>query len=409
VTFRQTILTCMLVVGLSAAAATADGAIIRLHSSATVDKPLIHLGDIADIYDDDEQAAARLQAITLSTSPIPGNSTRLKLDQIRSRLHKFDVAVGALEFQGSSIVLVTRRGQLPVTVGAGPRTTLATDQPRDLKSRPFSRTGLAERPTATVRTISSLHNITTADIRLVEAVVHDLVRDYLAEWAPDWGTPIIRPMLVISTVPPILSARSGNLKIVSGKVLDEGIFLLNILVPTGEPPAARTASGSDGTSTASATTTVQVRVRVTRRPKVLAARRVIAQGQVIREADLEWKEVDSLRNGASDPATVVGMEARRTIRQGDFIQVNTVKPPTLIQRDELVKVAVRFGSVRVTRDFKARRSGILNDIIELIPVNKSDRTTLLARVTGTGQAEPLNRDSDADEAESQIRLTVNTR
>lgn len=408
-TSQQTILGCILAAGLSVAAATADGAIVRLHSSVTVDKPLIHLGDIADIYDDDERAATKLQAITLSTSPIPGNSTRFKLDQIRSRLHKFDVAVGALEFQGSSIVLVTRRGQLPVAVGATPRTTLATTADRTLKSRPFARTGLAERSTVPVRTISSLRNISTADIRLAETVIHDLVRDYLAEWAPDWGTPIIRPMLVISTVPTILSARSGNLKIVSGKVLNEGIFLLDVLVPTAEPAATRVASGSDSASTKPASTTVQVRVRVTRRPRVLAARRIIAQGQVIHEADLEWKEVDSLRSGASDPATVVGMEARRTIRQGDFLQASTVKPPTLIQRDELVKVAVQYGSVRVTRTFRARRSGILNDIIELIPLDKSDRTPLLARVTGTGQAEPLDRDSDADEAEPRIRLTVNTR
>lgn len=401
------ILAGIVAAGLSGVAATADGAIIRLHSSATIDKPLIHLGDVADIYDDDEQAATRLKAITLSTSPIPGNSTWLKLDQIRSRLHKFGVAVGALEFQGSSIVLVTRRGQLPIPVSAAPRTTLATDQPRDLKSRPFSRTELAERPTATIRTISSLRSISTADIRLAETVIHDLVRDYLSEWASDWGTPIIHPLLAVPTVPKILSARSGNLAIVSGKPISEDIFQLTVAIPTGS--ASKGESAASGVSSKKAAIeTIQIRVRVTRRPKVLAARRNIAQGQVIRKADLEWQEVDSLRNGASDPATVVGMEARRTIRQGDFLQASSVKPPTLIQRDELVKVAVRFGSVRVTRNFRARRAGILNDIIELIPLDKSDRTPLLARVTGTGQAEPLDRDSDTDEAEPRLQLTVNS-
>ncbi len=83
---KQTILACFLACGLSAIASTAHATIVRLHSSVTVDKALIHLGDVADIFADDDQAAAELSRITLDTSPIPGNSTRLKLDEIRSRL-----------------------------------------------------------------------------------------------------------------------------------------------------------------------------------------------------------------------------------------------------------------------------------------------------------------------------------
>jgi flagella basal body P-ring formation protein FlgA len=402
---RQTISACILVVGLAVTAPSVDGAIVRLHSSATVDKALIHLGDVADIFDDNEQAAAQLQSITLGTSPIPGNATWLKLDEIRSRLLKLHVEVGSLEFQGSSVVLVTRRGQLQAPVSTAPRTTLATPLNSEPRQQPFRKTELAEHVATTTRTASSLNNISTADIRLAETVIHDLVRDYLTEWAPDWGTPIIRPLLTVPTVPTILSARDGNLKIVAGKALDEGIFLLAITVPTTEVTTAHVDSQVDDLS-APTSRTVHVRVRVTRRPKVLAARRIIPQGQVIRDADLEWKEVDSLRNGASDPEIIVGMEARRTIHEGDFVQINSVKPPTLIERDELVKVAVRFGSIQVSRTLKARRSGILNDVIELVPTDGSDRTPLFVRVTGKGQAEPIDRASDGDN-ESAIRLTAN--
>ena len=397
--FKQTILVCFLACGLSATASTAHATIVRLHSSVTVDKALIHLGDVADVFADDDQAAAKLQMITLSTSPIPGNSTRLKLDQIRSRLLKFDVEIGALEFQGSSIVLVTRRGQLPVSTYPSNRTTLAKAPNRVIAPRSMRRTELAGYATPTPRTISSLSNIATSDIRLAETVIQDLVRDYLSEWASDWGTPIIHPLLAIPTVPTILSARSGNLKIVSGKPLSEDIFLLTVAIPTGEALAAET----DAASTESTVETVQVRVRVTRRPKVLAARRVIAQGQVIREADLEWQEVDDLRNGTADPESVVGMEARRTIRQGDFVKDSSVKPPTLIKRDEEVDVTVKFGSIQVTRTFKARRDGILNDIIELVPLEGASKEKFFARVTGKGQAKPLDHES-ADK-DSGIRLT----
>jgi len=402
--FKQMILACFLACGLSATASTVHATIVRLHSSVTVDTALIHLGDVAEVFSDDARVAADLQSITLDTSPIPGNSTRLKLDEIRSRLLKFHVEVGALEFQGSSIVVVTRRGQLPASASPWSRTRLAGASNRVSAPRPSRKTELASYSNRPHRTISEPRDIPTADLRLAENVVHDLVRDYLSEWAPDWGTPIIHPLLSTSSVPTILSARSGNLKIVSGKPLADDIFSLTVSVPTGEFSTAATTSQPDA-SAASAIKKVHLRVRVTRRPKVLAARRIIAQGQVIREADLQWQEVDDLRNGASDPEGVVGMEARRAIRQGDLVKLNSVKPPTLIKRDELVKVAVQSGSVRLTRTLKARRAGILNDIIELIPLDGPNKEPLLVRVTGKGTAEPLDTESDDDAP--AIRVTMN--
>ncbi len=402
--FKQAILACFLACGLSATASTTHAAIVRLHSSVTVDKALIHLGDVADVFADDGQVAADLQGITLDTSPIPGNSTRLKLDQIRSRLLKLRVEVGALEFQGSSIVVVSRRGQLPTSAGTWSRSKLAGASNRAPAPRPFRRTELASYSNRPHRTISDSRDIPTADLRLAETVVHDLVRDYLSEWAPDWGQPIIHPLLTSTAVPTILAARSGNLKIVAGKPLADDIFLLTVAVPTSELSTATTTS-KPGIPAATVVRKVQVRVRVTQRPKVLAARRIIAQGQVIREADLQWQEVDDLRNGASDPEVIVGMEARRDIRQGDLVELNSVKPPTLIKRDDLVKVAVQSGSVRLTRTLKARRAGILNDIIELVPLDGSSKDSLLVRVTGKGTAEPLDTESDDDAP--AIRVTMN--
>jgi flagella basal body P-ring formation protein FlgA len=423
-TLKQTILTLCLTIGLSAVAPSAHATIVRLRSSATVDKALIHLGDVADVFADDQVAATELQQITLSTSPIPGNSTRLKLDEIRSRLLKFDVEVGDLEFQGSSIVLVTRRGQLQTSAVSSPRTTLAGATTRTQLAgatnrvaapQSFRKTELASYSTTSPRTVSNLREISTADIRLADTVIHDLVRNYLADWAPDWGTPIIRPLLAIPTVPTILSARSGNLKIVAGKLVSDDVFQLTVAVPTGEAtPATGSSTTTSAADVAAATiatkvtatpsvTNVEVRVRVTRRPKVLAARRSIPQGQMIREADLEWREVDDLRNGTSEPEAIVGMEARRTIRQGDFVTLNTVKPPTLIKRDDLVKVAVTFGTVHVTRTLKARSDGILNDVIQLVPLEGTKKETLLVRVTGKGQAVPLDRELDADEPRIQLK------
>ena len=111
-TLKQTMLVCVLTGGIVTTGSNAKATIVRLHRSATVDKALVHLGDVADVFADDAQTAANLSSITLTTAPIPGNSTRLKLGDIRSRLSRFKIEIGALEFQGSSIVRVTRKGQL---------------------------------------------------------------------------------------------------------------------------------------------------------------------------------------------------------------------------------------------------------------------------------------------------------
>ncbi|MGZ0169757.1 MAG: hypothetical protein ACKVHE_09385 [Planctomycetales bacterium] len=95
-TLKQTLLMCLLTGGLIATGSNANATIVRLHSSVTVDKSLVHLSDVADVFADDAQATANLESITLTTSPIPGNSTRLKLDDIRSRLTRFNIEIGAL-------------------------------------------------------------------------------------------------------------------------------------------------------------------------------------------------------------------------------------------------------------------------------------------------------------------------
>lgn len=411
---NRTILTLCLTIGLSAVSSSAHATIVRLRRTATVDNALIHLGDVADVFADSELAAAELQQITLSTSPIPGNSTRLKIDQIRSRLAKFDVEVGGLEFQGSSVVLVTRRGQLQESAVGSPRTTLAGATMtrstlagaagRVAAPRPFRQTELTNHSNISPRSISNLRDVSTADIRLADTVIHDLVRDYLTEWAPDWGTPIIRPLLAIPTVPTILSARSGNLKIVDGKQVSDDIFQLTVAVPTGE--AVSTPGLPDAVVAGTPVVkNVDVRVRVTRRPKVLAARRSIPQGQLIRESDLEWREVDDLRNGTAEPETLIGMEARRAIREGDFVKLSSVKPPTLIRRNDVVNVAVTFGNIQAIRKMKARSDGILHDVIQLVPLDGANKETLVVRVTGKGQAEPIDFVSDDDE--TRIRLASN--
>jgi len=401
----------LMILGLSAmltlSADAAQAAIVRLHRSVTVDKGLIRLGDVAQVHADDETLSQAIRNVMLGPAPIPGNRRRFNLEEIQARLRAGRVSVGTIEFRGNSLVVVTRpqRSGSSESPGSGQNGTNKDAEPEAVK--PLYRTQLASQSESKVRTIASLRDVSTADIRLADTIVHDLVRAYLKKWAPDWGNPFIRPLLSTDVVPTILAARNGNLEILSGKLLNEDHFLLTIAVPDSALPEAPESSFVARAGADDGRTHIRIRVRVTRRPKVLAARRSIARGQLIRQADLKWIEADDERNGATDPEELVGMEARQLLRAGDPIRVESVKPAMLIERGRLVKVTSAVGSVRVTGTYKARKSGAKNELIELETLDGERR--LLARVTGVGRAELLNEGVSSGSSESGVGITYTDR
>lgn len=400
-TFRFTHLILTLGAAIICSTTVAEAAIVRLHRAVTLDKGLVRLGDVADVHADSESLATSIRAATLGPAPIPGNRTRFTLNQVRSRLNSRRIELGMIEFQGSSSVTVTRRKHLTRTSQSSGARLATQDESRPKNGKAIIRTQSASESKPTVRTVAAIREVSTADMRLAESIVHDLVRDYLERWAPEWGNPFIRPLLSTDVVPMILSARGGNLKIVEGKVLNEDHFLLTLAVP---PPKTTAESSKVGpTTVADDPGQVRVRVRVARRPKVLAARHSISPGQLIRATDLEWIEVDDERNGTSDPDELIGMEARRFFRAGDAIRVESVRPVKLVERGQLVKVTSVVGSVRVTGTYQARKAGVKNEMIELRSLD--GERSILARVTGMSQAELLSDGVAPASSDTGIRLS----
>lgn len=338
-------------IAIHALAATGNADVVRLHATATVDGNVIYLDDVATLSMSDSTIQLRMADIVLAPAPIPGGRTRLRVEQIQSRLAAHGFTTATIDYQGSSLVLVERRRARPT-----PKVKLvAHEAPPSVTSAVPHR-----RPTPT-----------SVNRRQAETLVRTIVADYLAANAPDWGNPLIEPTLLNADVDPVNIA-GRQLTIQSGRQLRNGYFELSL---TDEPGAA-------------VVPIVTVRVRIRVRPRVYAARLEIAKGQTIRQSDLKLVEVDDAANGLTSADAIVGLKAKRSIKAGTPILETQVEAETLINRNDVVSVHAGSGGIRIVRQFKALESGALGDVITFqLP---SDRTvTVSAQVTGSQTAEVI--------------------
>jgi flagella basal body P-ring formation protein FlgA len=123
-------------------------------------------------------------------------------------------------------------------------------------------------------------------------------------------------------------------------------------------------------------------VPVPRRGKVTAvvATRHLNRGDVIREGDVECREI-SLSSRGLPPATsvddVLGLELINAVAAGQPIDKSTLQPPLLIQRGATVSVFARVGGIQVTAVGRALEDGARDDLITVALVDGRDK-----RVTG---------------------------
>jgi flagella basal body P-ring formation protein FlgA len=340
-----------------------DAAIIRLRRTAEVDAALIRLGDIAEVYSESSEKDARLKGIPIQPAPLAGTRLRLSVSDIQSQLSLRGVAAGELEVEGSAVILVSRKPEpqaasVPKVIHPGPASfegsspvTDSDDTARKIKRRTL------------------ISDVSAEDFKIARQVVENAVQQYLDRAAPGWGHPQIHPLLTTAVAPRVLNAREGNVRILSGQMLDEEHFLLTLAVPESQTQIDR----------------VDVKVRIIRRPKIYVPVRTVSKGEVLQEGDLAQIETDDARNGITDPTEIVGKQAVHSLHAGKAIQAAQIKPPVMIKRGETVQVVSRSGAVRVRTFLIAKRDGRLG---ETIPLEELDgKETLNATVTGRLQVE----------------------
>lgn len=120
------------------------------------------------------------------------------------------------------------------------------------------------------------------------------------------------------------------------------------------------------------------------RSGVLAWARNIAAGELIQPSDLVWSD-DAFAgaNAPSDPDAVIGMMARKPLRQGLAAQANDVSAPIVVKRDEMVSVAFKSGGISLVLQAKAMKEGAAGDSIQVM--NIQSKKVIEAIVVGPGQ------------------------
>lgn len=323
-----------------AAHSSAQAATIRLRPSAVVTATVIELGDVADIEDSDAELVEKLRHVTLAPAPAAGRKLRLDFAQIRSKLASQGVNLAAVDFTGSSLIEVAS-GQSETQEPQRRLTGRAADLQRER----------------------------------AEKLVSDAVQGYLRGRAPELGRASVSVQLRNEDVSLILSGVASGFQIAGGSA-------------PWDVPQQMAVAFMDRDENVHRLTIV---CEIAAQPHVLVARHAIPRGQVLRESDLTWQQLDVAEAVLNRLEDAVGRETTRAILQGQPIAVDDVQSQELVRSNDIVKTYVRKGSITITSYLKARSSAGLGESVTLTTLDGRER--ILARVIGLHEAEVVGSDA----------------
>lgn len=126
---------------------------------------------------------------------------------------------------------------------------------------------------------------------------------------------------------------------------------------------------------------------------VVAAKRALSKGYVLREEDLVWIPMPrGLNYGPEDcfsqTDALVGQQLRRAMSTQQVIRLKEVGPPTIIHVGDLVTIGIVSGDVSVLTNGRALESGSMDDLIQIEV--QPHRKRVHARITGDRKAEVIS-------------------
>jgi len=128
----------------------------------------------------------------------------------------------------------------------------------------------------------------------------------------------------------------------------------------------------------------------------------VARGEVIAEADVEYKAIPQMRANASIVRAitdVAGMEARRALKAGELIRTNDVKRPTLVAKGSTVTMLFEAPGMRLSAVGRALAEGAEGDTITIL--NPTSYRKVEAVVIKAGTVRVGTLDSHAASAPSE--------
>ena len=118
---------------------------------------------------------------------------------------------------------------------------------------------------------------------------------------------------------------------------------------------------------------------------VLAYVHSLNAGDIVHADDLTWsKEAVAGAGAPHDPDAIIGMAARRPLREGDAASLGDVSAPQVIRKDDIVTVAFSLGGVNLSLQAKANENATVGQ--SLTVTNPASKKVILVVASGPGQA-----------------------
>lgn len=313
----------------------AAAAELRLRSRCEATRPVVTLGDVADVLATTLEEAERLQGVELFPAPLPGQVKYLNVREFQDVLLLRGVDLVPLRMTGAAQVTIERPSSDSAPAQSGAALGLGGQWQRQIAAA---------------------------------------VEDHLRRQCPNEATWRVSVALRDDQV--ALLSRATALTGVSG----------------GRPPWHGSQQFQVAMETADGPVFFNVATQVESVPPVLIAARTLPRGTIIQAGDVRLVAADSSqvpRDACRTLDEVVGAETVRAIPQGEVIGSPSVRAPILVRRGDAVTVFARAAGVQVRTIARARADAALGDLVAL--ESPLDGSVFVARIIGLREAEVFAR------------------
>jgi flagella basal body P-ring formation protein FlgA len=125
---------------------------------------------------------------------------------------------------------------------------------------------------------------------------------------------------------------------------------------------------------------------------VLVFARDVPRGVTLAESDLSWADAQTARAGRTPPediADAIGLETKRALKAGVAVQLSDLKAPSVIHKNEPIKIIYTAPGMRLTVDGVAQADAAAGENIRVL--NSLSKRTIEAVATAEGEARVYKR------------------
>lgn len=136
-------------------------------------------------------------------------------------------------------------------------------------------------------------------------------------------------------------------------------------------------------------------------PEVLTYAHNLNAGDIVQATDLTWsREAVAGSDSPRDPDAVIGMSARRPLREGDAVSLHDISAPMVVKKDDVIAVTYTVNGMSLTLQAKALSDAAPGQTLSAM--NTASKKIIQAVASGPGQALV---GPEADQLKSAARLS----